>query len=257
MPEEVGPIFASDGALPARPSGAHASGDVIRSLKNLILEGQLVPGQKLPNERDLAEQFNVSRSSLREGIRALAAMNVLTVRHGDGTYVSSLDAELLSEPLHFVLAINASAIFDLFEVRRITEPAVAALAARRATDDELGALQREMTRAQASTLDAEALIDHDMKLHTLVHRAAHNPILLSTSASLAGISHRARVRATQLPENTRMTITEHAAVVQAIVDRDPAEAAAAMLRHVRRLEEQIRQDEAAAVDAANLKRLAV
>lgn len=212
------------------------------------MRGELRPGQKLPNERDLAEQFEVSRSSLREGIRALAVMNVLTVRHGDGTYVSSLDPELLAEPLHFVLAINASAIFDLFEVRRITEPVVAALAARRATSEELDLLQEEMQGALTSELGPAELIAHDMRLHGLVHRACHNPILLSTSASLAGLAHNARVRATLLPANTQMTVSEHGDVVEAICARDSDAAARAMLAHIHRLENQMRLEESDAID---------
>ena len=216
------------------------------------MRGELRPGQKLPTERDLAEQFAVSRSSLREGIRALAVMNVLTVRHGDGTYVSSLDPELLAEPLNFVLAINASAIFDLFEVRRITEPAVAALAAQRATGEELHLLREEMEGALSTELDSADLIAHDTRLHGLVHRASHNPILLSTSASLAGLAHNARVRATLLSANTQMTVSEHGEVVEAICARDSNAAARAMMAHIRRLENQMRLEESDAIDESVL-----
>jgi len=118
-------------------------------------------------------------------------MNILEVRHGDGTYVSSLDPELLAEPLQLILAIDGSALYALFEVRRVIEPAAAAFAAERATSEELELLRTEMENGLASVSDPPALIQHDTSLHRLLHRAAHNPLLMSTSASLAGLAHAA------------------------------------------------------------------
>jgi len=167
-------------------------------------------------------------------------MNILEVRHGDGTYVSSLDPELLAEPLHLILAIDESALYALFEVRRVIEPAAAAFAAERATSEELELLRTEMANGIASVSDPPALIQHDTSLHRLLHRAAHNPLLMSTSASLAGLAHAARLRTVQLPENARLTIEEHGAFVEAICSRRPQDASEAMLRHLRRIEQHLR-----------------
>src|SRR5438067_5760864 len=103
-------------------------------VKGMILRGELQAGQKLPPERELAAQLGVSRSSLREAIRALIALNILESRHGNGTFVTSLDPELLAEPIDFVLKVNESALDALFEARKVVEAGVAALAAERATD---------------------------------------------------------------------------------------------------------------------------
>jgi GntR family transcriptional repressor for pyruvate dehydrogenase complex len=239
---EVLPLAPRDGFPAARTARPSASDDVLAVFKRMIRERQLRPGQRLPNERHLAAQLGVSRPSLREAICALAAMNILHVRPGDGTYVSSLDAQLLAEPLQLVLAVEESAIFSLFEVRRIVEPATAALAAERATDDELRFIRAEMERGIACQADPEALITHDTELHRLVYNAAHNPLLLTTSASLANLVRHARLRTVRLPENAQLTVAEHQAFVDAICMRRPKAASAAMTAHLERIERHLRAE---------------
>jgi GntR family transcriptional repressor for pyruvate dehydrogenase complex len=214
--------------------------DVLALFRRMIRDGRVRPGERLPNERDLARHLGVSRPSLREAVRALAAMNILEVRQGDGTYVTSLDPELLAEPLQLILAIDASAILALFELRRIIEPAAAALAARRATQVELDLLRREFERGAGVQQRPDALIEHDTALHRLVHQAAHNPLLLSVSASLTGLARKSRLQTVQLPENAGLTIKEHRAIVEAICARRPVQAAKQMLFHLKRIEGQLR-----------------
>jgi GntR family transcriptional repressor for pyruvate dehydrogenase complex len=214
--------------------------DVLALFKQMIRDGQIRPGERLPNERDLAQRLGVSRPSLREAIRALAAMNVLEVRRGDGTYVTSLDARVLAEPLELILSIDSSAIFALFELRRIIEPHVAALAAERASEAELALLRRELERGATVQHQPDALIEHDSELHRLIHEAAHNPLLPSISSSLARLARASRLRTVQLPQNARLTIKEHRAIVEAICARRSAEAARLMLAHLERIERQLR-----------------
>jgi GntR family transcriptional repressor for pyruvate dehydrogenase complex len=216
--------------------------DVLALFKRMILSGRVHPGERLPNERALAGQLGVSRPSLREAVRALAAMNILEVRQGDGTYVTSLDPELLAEPLQLILTIDSSAILMLFELRRILEPGAAALAAERATEQELELLRRELDRGAHVQRQPTALVEHDTALHRLVHQAAHNPLLMSVSSGLAGLSRESRLRTVQLPENARLTIQEHGAIVHAICARRSARAADAMLRYLRRIEHQLRTE---------------
>jgi GntR family transcriptional repressor for pyruvate dehydrogenase complex len=225
---------------PVAPSRSQVSGNLLGIFRRLIQDGQCRPGQRLPNERDLARQLGVSRPSLREAIRALAAMNILDVRHGDGTYISSLDPEILAEPLQLILAIDDSAIFSLFELRRVLEPAAAALAAQRASPEECRLLHDEIAIGASAVHDPAALIAHDARLHRLVHRAAHNPLLASTSASLAGLANAARQRTVHLPHNAALTLDEHSAFVQAICRREPDAAAEAMRRHLQRVEDHLR-----------------
>src|SRR5580765_4057571 len=146
----------------AIPRNAVAQSAIV-TIKEMIVRGALRAGQRLPAERDLAAQFALSRPSLREAIRALIALNILESRHGEGTFVSSLDPELLSEPIDFVLQVNDDALLSLFEARRVLEAGVAALAAERATDLELAELDDFVKEGRRKVSDAEAFIEHDVE----------------------------------------------------------------------------------------------
>src|SRR4029453_12712716 len=110
--------------------------EIVRQVKAMIAEGRLKGGDRLPPERDLAEKFVVSRTSVREALRALESLGLIEIRPGEGTFVREMSVEWLVEPLALVMASQREAIGELFEARRVLEPAIAALAAGRATPDE-------------------------------------------------------------------------------------------------------------------------
>src|SRR5688572_28957552 len=99
---------------------------VAEAIRQMILTGQLAPGDRVPPERDLAQSFGLSRASVREAVRELAALGVLTARQGDGTYVSKLESHDLFAPLEFALRVDQRSLLDLTELRLIIEPRVAA-----------------------------------------------------------------------------------------------------------------------------------
>src|SRR5215213_7529656 len=112
--------------------------EAILRIKEMIVNGQLKPGDRLPREPDLAETLGLSRNSLREAVRALALINILDVRQGDGTYVTSLEPNLLLDALTFVVDFHRDdSVLDFLRVRRILEPAAAAMASMRATAEEV------------------------------------------------------------------------------------------------------------------------
>src|SRR5947207_12617986 len=124
--------------------GAGVTHDAIESIRELIASGEWGPGTRLPREADLAAQLGLSRSSLREAVRALSLARVLEVRQGDGTYVSSLDAgALLAPTLSAVHLLRGRTVLELFEVRRMLEPEAAALAARAADPEVIARLRRQ------------------------------------------------------------------------------------------------------------------
>src|SRR6185503_8493364 len=98
-----------------------AAKQAVDRLRDLIVQGEFSAGERLPPERVLARELGVSRSTLREAIRALVVMNVLVSRHGDGTYVSSLEPDLLAEPFELMVSLSDESLFHLFEVRRVLE----------------------------------------------------------------------------------------------------------------------------------------
>src|SRR5690349_1963863 len=163
----------------------------------MIVRGELRPGQRLPAERDLAVQLALSRPSLREAIRALIALNILESKHGEGTYVSSLDPELLSEPIDFVLQVNDQALLSLFEARRVLEAGVASLAAERATDLELSELDDFVKEGRGKLSDPDAFIEHDVEFHERLRRLARSPVLASLLSSVSALPIASRRRTAQ------------------------------------------------------------
>jgi DNA-binding FadR family transcriptional regulator len=109
--------------------------EIVRQIKGMIGEGRLKSGDQLPPERDLAEKFIVSRTSVREALRALESVGLIEIRPGEGTFVREVSVDALVEPLALVLVSQREMIGELFEARRLLEPAIAGLAARRARDE--------------------------------------------------------------------------------------------------------------------------
>ena len=116
--------------------------EIVRQVKQLIAEGRLKSGDRLPPERDLAEKFMVSRTSVREALRALQSRGLIDIRAGEGAFVRDVSVEPLIEPLALVILPHREAVGELFEARRLLEPAIAALAARRATREEISEMER-------------------------------------------------------------------------------------------------------------------
>jgi GntR family transcriptional repressor for pyruvate dehydrogenase complex len=210
--------------------------DVIRTIKDMILDGRLRPGQRLPPERAVSEALGVSRPTVREAIRSLQAMNILESRHGSGTYVASLSVEELLGPLQFVLALAEGGLAHLFEVRLLLEPGAAALAAERAGTHDVAALRECIARAQVEdAVSAETLLELDTELHERIVRAAGNPLLEHLLAAISALGRQSRAYTARLPGVLDRTIAEHEAIVDAIAAGDAAAARAAMEAHIARV----------------------
>jgi GntR family transcriptional regulator, transcriptional repressor for pyruvate dehydrogenase complex len=209
--------------------------DAIRTIKHMILDGRLEPGQRLPPERALSEALGVSRPTVREAIRSLQAMNILESRHGAGTFVSSLSVDELLRPLQFVLALSDSALEHLFEVRLLLEPGAAALAAERATDERLQLMRDCVARSYGPELTVDDHLRLDVELHELVVHASDNALLEHLMASISAMGEESRNYTARLPGVQRLTRREHEAIVDAICARSPERARAAMTAHISRI----------------------
>jgi GntR family transcriptional repressor for pyruvate dehydrogenase complex len=205
----------------------------------LIQQGQLSPGSKLPPERELAEMMQVSRPSLREALRALSIMNIIEIRQGDGTYVSSLEPDLLVEHLDFVFSINDSAIIELFEARRIVEVGLAAMAAQRITDEDIDKLEVCLARSTETVEDPAAFMVADIELHQLIIETARNPFLKRFMTSIYHLSRASRMRTMEIPGIREQAAQDHKMIVQALKARDPEQARQAMLEHLNNIESKL------------------
>ena len=216
------------------------SEDIVENLLMLIRERELHPGDKLPPERELAATMQVSRPSLREALRALAIMNVIEIRQGDGTYVTSLEPNLLMSHLDFVFALNDIAFLELFEARRILEPGLVEMAATRITDEEIAQLEACVMRSIEVQDDHEAFAEADLEMHELIAKSARNSILSRCMAGVSQLGKVSRRRTVALPGVTQQSVQDHLAIVQALKARDPLAARQAMLDHLRHVEEELK-----------------
>lgn len=207
--------------------------DAIIEIKQMIHRGELRPGDRLPPEQELAERLGLSRSSMREAVKALEAMRILDVRRGDGTYVTSLQPSLLLEAMAFVLEFHEShAVLEVFEVRRTIEAFSAALAAVRATPKEVAAMHEHLASIDLDT-PSDTLVEHDMLFHRMIAAATHNDYLVSLLETISSQTARARVwRALTQEGAVPRTLHEHERILDAIALGDAEVARAAMTVHV-------------------------
>lgn len=213
------------------------SEEIVVNLLSLIKEKKLHPGDKLPPERELAATMQVSRPSLREALRALSIMNILEIRQGGGTYVTSLEPKLLVDHLDFVFSLDDSTFLQLFEARKILEPGIIALAAQRITDEEVAVLEEFVAKFEADS-DLHSI---DIEFHEMIIEAAQNPILSRFMASLHRLGRASRMRTVQLPGVRRLVIEDHRAIVAALKARDPEVARQAMLQHLHNVEKRLKE----------------
>lgn len=223
--------------------------EAINRIKGMIISGELAPGDRLPPEKELSEQLEVSRSSLREAVKALGMFRVLDVRRGDGTYVTSLEPTLLTEALAFVVDLHQDrTVLELMEVRRILEAAATRKAALSIGQDDLAAL--EETVHVAADIDVEELVAHDLRFHGLIAKVAGNQYLASLLDGLSPQLVRARVwRGLTESGAVERTISEHRSIVEALRLGDADIAAAAMTVHISGVERWLRTALAAEAEA--------
>jgi GntR family transcriptional repressor for pyruvate dehydrogenase complex len=203
----------------------------ILRIREMILTGELAPGMRLPPEKELSERLGLSRSSMREAVKALEVIRVLDVRQGDGTYVTSLEPRLLLEALTFVIDLHSDdSILEMFAVRRILEAEATAMAAGRIDEATIARL-RELTSSVDETTDIEGLVAHDLEFHGAIVAAAGNGYLANLLESLSSNTVRARIWRGLTQENAvSRTLAEHESLVAAL-ERGDARLAAS-LAHV-------------------------
>lgn len=218
----------------ASPAGADdLTAKLIARFKEFLAAGVLLPGSKLPPERELALRLGVSRGSLRQALKVLVIMGVITQRVGQGTFVAETASAILGEPLDFLMLFGSISHFELFEARMIIEPELAARAAERAMTDDLHALRSALRAMEKSGEDREAVVASDVAFHLAVHRAAGNRVCESMLSTIhRALSTSINRIATFTEAATRQQHQFHAAIYTAISQRNPEAARRAMIEHL-------------------------
>lgn len=214
-----------------------AAGEVINNIKQMILDGQLAPFQRLPSENDLAEALGVSRPTVREAVRGLMTLNIVESRHGDGTYVTSLDPMLLAAPIDFLLRVDEGGLAALTDARIVLESSIAELAATRVTPEGVSKLESLIALYAECIDDVPRTIELDLAFHQELAVVANSPILSSLVATLAALGRRSRTQTAHNAQIRAAAYSEHAAITKAVATGDAAAARAAMVSHLSHVQE--------------------
>ena len=210
--------------------------EIVRQVKGMIAEGRLKSGDQLPPERDLAEKFVVSRTSVREALRALESLGLVEIRPGEGTFVREVSVESLIEPLALVMLSQREAIGELFEARRLIEPALAALAARRATPEDVQEMER-ILEAQAKEVAAGRTgLEQDAQFHSAIGAAAHNRAITRIAHAVMDLLRQSREDSLNTPGRPDRSHNDHRRLLAAIRARDENAARQAMIDHLEAVE---------------------
>ncbi|MFQ5613354.1 MAG: FadR/GntR family transcriptional regulator [Anaerolineae bacterium] len=221
-----------------------ASEDVVAQIEQVILSGQLSPGDRLPSERELAEQFGLSRMTIRDALRVLESTGYVEIKvgAGGGAFVREPNFDPLSNSLSSMLRFKKATILELAEARKIVETATAELAAKRATAEDLEALRQAVETARQSFETGDSLYtpQHSVDFHAALAKAAKNYVLDLTVNSFRTLFYRVLEELLPTSDMAERAIRDHWAIYQAIEAGDGERARQLMTEHLNYFENKVR-----------------
>ena len=194
--------------------------EIARQVKSMIAEGRLKGGDRLPPERDLADKFVVSRTSVREALRALESLGLVEIRPGEGTFVREASIESLVEPLALLMVSQREAIGELFEARRVLEPSLAALAAERATPEEIQEMERILDEQSREVAAGRTGLAQDAQFHAAIGAAAHNRAITRITHAIMDLLTQSREESLNTPGRPTRSHEDHRRILDAVHRRD-------------------------------------
>jgi len=210
--------------------------EIVAKVKDMIEEGRLKSGEKLPGERELAEVFHVSRSSVREALRSLESHGYLESRQGDGTYIAKQPVESLVTPLASVILTEKDGQMELFEMRRMIEPHVAYLAAERATPEEILMMEEALELQEEEIAQGGTGTEVDKSFHYLMAKATKNKVFIRIADSIMDLLAESRDKYLQVEGRPEKSILRHRQLLEAIKAGDQDLAAKIMREHLTDIE---------------------
>lgn len=211
---------------------------IVEQIETLLEKGQLRPGDQLPPERALADQFQVSRASVREALRTLELLGIVETRAGGGTFVRRVAPDDLARPLQTLIA-RGHTLQDVIEFRGVVEPAVAALAATRVTPAQLDELRDILVAQQGKVAAGETYADEDTRFHELIGDAAGNELLTTMLGVIWDVLRTSREQWLLTNARAHASLEAHHRVYDALARHDAEAARQASAEHIRAVGEGI------------------
>jgi GntR family transcriptional repressor for pyruvate dehydrogenase complex len=206
---------------------------IVQQIEDSILKGVLKPGDQLPAERELAQNFGVSRTAVREAVKALREKGLVEAYSGRGTFITNGTSNAIRQSLDLMIRIGQhEGSTHLAELRQILEPEIAALAATRIEEQLLSTMRETVTTMDRSLHDPGAYIEADLDFHLALAEAAGNPLVLSLLDSIVGLLREQRMKIFQMDGGPERGQFHHKRILAAIEARDADKARAAMRAHL-------------------------
>jgi DNA-binding FadR family transcriptional regulator len=221
---------------------------IIEQIQNLIIEGKIRPGDKLPSERELGEQFGVSRTAVREAVKALREKGLVDVQPGRGTFITDITgstSEAMRDSLGLIVKIGlGNDLGKLVQVRTLLEPGIAALAAEMATEEDIQTMQQTVDVMDSTMANSERFVEADLEFHLALARATQNPLIPILIDPVVDLLREQRLRIFLVEGGPQRGQYHHKQILAAIEQCDPVAASQAMCAHL----EQVREDSSIAPD---------
>jgi GntR family transcriptional repressor for pyruvate dehydrogenase complex len=211
---------------------------IVEQIEGLLEKGELRPGDQLPPERQLAEQFQVSRASVREALRTLELLGIVETRPGGGTFVRQTSPEDLTRPLTSLMSRGHS-LADVIELRGLIEPAIAALAAERITSAQLAELGDIFAAQERKVTAGESYADEDTRFHELIGEASRNGLLTTMLGVVWDVLRESREQWLQTNQRAHSSLDAHGRILAALKVRDAEAARRAAADHIKAVGEGI------------------
>jgi len=211
---------------------------IVEQIQGLLERGELKPGDQLPPERALAEQFQVSRASVREALRWLELLGMVETRAGGGTFVHRTAPDEVARPLSSLIR-RGHTLQDVIEVRGLIEPELASLAAQRIREDELGELRQIIEVQERKVAAGEPYAEEDTRFHELIGHASRNELMVTMLGVIWDVLRSSREQWLQSNARASASLDAHRRIIAALAAHDPTAARAASTEHIRAIGEGI------------------
>jgi GntR family transcriptional repressor for pyruvate dehydrogenase complex len=211
---------------------------IIAQISDALVAGELKPGDRLPPERELAEQFGVSRTVIRDAVKTLAGRGILHVKHGAGIFVTTSEENAIGRlgALSDILPLQGVSLRDLFEIRKVLEAEGAEWAARRRNDYHLKRLRGILDDAYRNSENIEVLSERDAQFHVAIAEASQNLVLVRVMLTLLDLLAQSRRESLSIPGRAKLSLKDYERIVEEIEAQRHEGARETMLEHLTSVE---------------------
>lgn len=215
--------------------------EIVKQLKDLINEGSLKLGDKLPNERDLSTQMNVSRTSMREALRSLEMMGFIESKVGEGTFIKEITIDNIIDPFSSILLKDKKLMLELIEVRLLLEVEIAKIAAKRVDSNEILDIENALNIMEKEIEEGEIGIEGDNTFHNALAKAAGNYAMYKMLNMCGDLLSSNRLATLKIPNQPQKSLEDHRKIFQAVKNGNEKEAAILMKQHLIKAQRNLRK----------------